>query len=98
MWKVLAAEDIHFDMIVGCSGGSIYAAAMAMGFPLAECIDNTRRLWNRSITERRNWRSIAGMLLPGVFGFDSRFGMMSDRPMLRSFRSVFGERTFAEAT
>ena len=97
MWKVLAAEDIHFDMIVGCSGGSIYAAAMAMGFSLQECIDGTRRLWNRTITEKRNWRSLAGILLPGLFGFDSRFGMMSDGPMLRSFNAVFGDRTFADA-
>ncbi len=51
LWKVLEAEDIHFDMIVGCSGGSIYAAAMAMGFSLQECIDNTKKLWNRSITQ-----------------------------------------------
>ncbi|HEX8991175.1 MAG TPA: patatin-like phospholipase family protein [Anaerolineales bacterium] len=98
MWKVLAGENIQFDMIVGCSGGSLYAASMAMGFTFHEAIQNTRRLWNRSITEQRNWRSLAAMLLPGPFGFDSRFGMVSDRPMLQSFQAVFGDRTFAEAT
>ncbi len=96
MWKVLAENDIHFDMIVGCSGGSIYAAAMAMGLSLQECVDGTARLWNRSITERRNWRALISMALPGLVRFDNRFGMMSDGPMLRSFRSVFGDRTFAE--
>lgn len=97
MWKVLAAEDIQIEMLVGCSGGSIYAAAMAMGFSLQECIESTRRLWNRSITENRNWRSLAGLLLPGLFGFDKHFSLTSDRPMLKSLNAVFGDRTFADA-
>ncbi len=97
MWKVLAAEDIHFDMIVGCSGGSLYAAAMAMGFSLEECIDSTQRLWNRSVTEKRDWRSLGTVVLPGLLGFNKRFGMLSDHAMLHSLRSVFGSRTFADA-
>ena len=96
LWKVLEREDIHFDMIVGCSGGSIYAAAMAMGFSLQECIESTKKLWNRSITEERNWPALVSMMLPGLLKFDNRFSLMSDRAMLRSFRSVFGEKTFAE--
>jgi NTE family protein len=97
LWQVLEREDIHFDMIVGCSGGSIYAAAMAMGFSLQECIDNTRKLWNPSITRQRNWRGLASILLPGLLKFDHRFSMMGDGPMLKSFHSVFGEKTFADA-
>ena len=96
MWKVLENEDIHFDMIVGCSGGSLYAAAMATGFSLQECVDNTKRLWNKSITEQRNWRALASMILPGVFKFDNRFSMMGDGLMLKSFRAVFGDKTFAD--
>ena len=96
LWQVLERENIRFDMIVGCSGGSIYAAAMAMGFSLEECIETTKKLWNRSITEQRNWRALASVLLPGPLKFDHRFSLMSDKAMLRSFRSVFGEKTFAD--
>ena len=96
LWKVLEEENIPFDMIVGCSGGSLYAAAMAMGFSLQECIEKTKKLWNRSITQQRNWRALASVLLPGVLKFDHRFGMMSDGPMLRSFQSLFGGKTFAD--
>jgi NTE family protein len=96
LWKVLAQEEIHFDMIVGCSGGSIYAAAMAMGLSLQECIDTTKKLWNRSITQQRNWRALASVILPRILKFDHRFSMMSDAPMLKSFQSVFGEKTFAD--
>jgi NTE family protein len=97
LWKVLAKENIHFDMIVGCSGGSLYAAAMAMGFSLEESIENTKKLWNRSITEQRNWRALASITLPSLFKFNNQFSMMSDAPMLKSFRSVFGEKRFADA-
>ena len=96
LWKVLAEENIPFDMIVGCSGGSIYAAAMAMGFSFQECIENTKKLWNRSITQQRNWRALASVLLPGILKFDHQFSMISDKPMLKSFQSVFGDKTFAD--
>src|SRR5215211_7604479 len=97
LWKVLAEENIHFDMIVGCSGGSIYAAAMAMGFSLQECIENTKKLWNRSITQHRNWRALVSVILPSVVKFNNQFSLMSDAPMLKSFQSVFGEMNFADA-
>jgi NTE family protein len=96
LWKVLESEGFHLDMIVGCSGGSLYAAAMAMGFSLQECIDSTKQLWNRSITQQRNWRALASMILPGLFRFNQQFSLMSDRPLLKSFHEVFGDRTFAE--
>ena len=97
LWKVLEKENIHFDMIVGCSGGSLCAAAMAMGFSLQECIENTKKLWNRSITVQRNWRSLASVILPGLFRFNYQFSIMSDTPMLKSFKSVFGDKTFSDA-
>jgi NTE family protein len=97
LWNVLAQEDIQLDMIVGCSGGSLYAAGMAMGFSLQESIENTKKLWNPSITRKRNWRALASMLLPGLLKFDQRFSLMSDEPMLKSFQAVFGDKTFEDA-
>lgn len=97
LWKVLEKEDIHFDMIVGCSGGSLYATAMAMGYSLDEVVEKTKILWNKSVTEKRNWRALASMILPGVFKFNNQFSLMSDAPMLKSFKLVFGDKTFADA-
>jgi NTE family protein len=97
LWKVLENEDIHFDMIVGCSGGSLYAAAMAMGFSLSESVAKTKTLWNKSVTEKRNWRGLLSAVLPGVLGFNEKFSMIDDSRMLTRLREVFGEKTFAEA-
>jgi len=97
LWQVLEREDIHFDMIVGCSGGSLYAASMALGYSLDETVEKTKSLWNRSVTEKRNWRGLASAVLPGILGFDESFSMVDDGPLLARLRSVFGEKTFADA-
>lgn len=97
LWKVLNQEDIHFDMIVGCSGGSLYAAGMALGFTLDESIAKTKSLWNRSVTEKRNWRGLLSAVLPGIFRFNEKFSIIDDGPMLTRLHEVFGEKTFAEA-
>lgn len=97
LWKVLAAENIAFDMIVGCSGGSLYAASMALGFSLDETVERTKTLWNKSVTEKRNWRALISAVLPKAFGFNERFSMIDDGPLLARLRQVFGEKTFADA-
>lgn len=96
VWKVLSRAGIQVDLLVGCSGGSLFAATMALGYSVDECIELTQRLWDRSITRRRDTRSILKAILPRVFKFDERFGMVDDRVMLANLRHVFGERTFAD--
>jgi len=97
LWKVLEKEEIHFDMIVGCSGGSLYAASMALGFTLDESVAKTKSLWNKSVTEKRNWRGLLSAVLPGLFGFNEKFSIIDDSRMLTRLRDVFGEKTFADA-
>lgn len=96
LWKVLHEAGIQFDMLVGSSGGSLYAAGMAMGFTLDESVERTKALWNQSVTEKRNWRGLASAILPGIFGFNDEFSMISDAPLLNRLRMVYGEKTFAD--
>jgi len=96
LWKVLQEAGIPFDMLVGCSGGSLYATGMAMGFSLEESVEKTKALWNQSVTEKRNWRGLASAILPGIFKFDDNFSMISDAPMLKRLRMVYDDKTFAD--
>jgi NTE family protein len=97
LWKVLHREGIELDMVVGCSGGSLYATAMSLGLSLEEATRLTSELWTAEVTKRRDWRSLMGAFLPRVFGFDnSGFGMVDDGPMLQRLRHAFGERTFSD--
>jgi NTE family protein len=94
LWKVLRREGIHIDMYIGCSGGSLYTATMALGFELDECIEKTQRLWTREVTQKRHWSSLLRAVLPGLFKFDERFGMVDDRVLVNNLKTTFGERTF----
>ncbi len=96
LWGVLRREGIAIDMLVGCSGGSLFASTMALGYPVDECVEMTRRLWDRSITEKRDLSSLLRALLPGLFRFDARFGMIDDGAVRRALEAVFGDKTFAD--
>jgi NTE family protein len=95
--RVLQREGIGIDMIVGCSGGSLYAAMIALGHDVAAAEAMTRRLWTRELTGRRNYRSLLAVFLPRLFGFDERFGMVDDALILDRLRTAFGDSTFENA-
>lgn len=96
MWKVLQREGIGIDMVVGCSGGSLYASVMALGHDIETCERLTRELWTPELTRRRDLRSLLGAVLPKVFGFDGSLGMVSDKPLMKALDQLFGERRFDE--
>ena len=95
--RVLQREGIGIDMIVGCSGGSLYAAMIALGHDVAAAEAMTRRLWTRELTSRRNYRSLLAVFLPRLFGFDESFGMVDDALILDRLKVAFGDSTFEKA-
>ena len=97
LWRVLEREGIDIDLVVGCSGGSIYAAVMGLGTSLAESEAMTRNLWTREVMAKRDTRAILSAFLPKLFNFDGRFGMVHDGPLNRAITPPFGGRTFDEA-
>lgn len=97
LWKVLQREGIELDMVVGASGGSIYAASMAIGHSVEESTALTQKLWTSEISSKSNWRGMLSAFLPGVFGFDGGFAMLDEKPLERALRRGFGELTFADA-
>ena len=96
LWKVLQRENIQLDLLVGCSGGSIYSAVMALGHDQATCERLTRELWTPAITRHRDLRSILAAFMPRLFGFDGNFGMIDDAPLMRALETGFGQACFAD--
>jgi NTE family protein len=95
--RVLQREGIDVEMVVGCSGGSLYAAAIALGLDVNTTTALTLRLWTRQVSQRANRRAILQALLPRLFGFDARFGLRDDGQVLARLREAFGDQTFADA-
>lgn len=97
MYRVLQREGIGLDLIVGCSGGSLYAATIALGYTVEHATELSVRLFTREATGLRDRRALLRAAFPRLFGFDERFGLRNDRQVRRGIETAFGDRTFADA-
>src|SRR5690606_20094837 len=95
LWKVLQRERIPFDLVVGCSGGSIYTAAMAMGMDAIEAEQHTLRMWG-GLFAKLNFMSVLRSLLPRRFGFSERIGLVDDRAVGKVMRDLYGDGLFED--
>jgi NTE family protein len=91
--KALASAGIRIERAVGCSGGALFAATLALGFDAAKIADITVKTWTGEITSRRNIPGVLRLLAPRLFGFRAdNFGLRDDRLILSTLRGVFGDR------
>jgi NTE family protein len=97
LWRVLAREGITPDLLVGCSGGAVFAAGLALGHTADEVQAVAMRLFTREATSRPDRRALWRAAFPRLFGFGERWGMRDDRPLMAALRAGFGDRTFADA-
>lgn len=96
LMKVFERENIPVDLVVGCSGGAIYAACIALGWPAQKTIEATLRMWTREVTQKRSTRALLQLLMPGLFRFDESFGLIDDRLVNRRLRAGYDGATFAQ--
>ena len=94
--RVLNRAGIDTELVVGCSGGSLYAACLALGLDVETTVALTLKLWTRDVTQRANYRALLSAVFPKLFGFDARFGLRDDRLVLARLRQAFGDKTFAD--
>ena len=96
LWKVLQREGIGVDVAVGCSGGSIYAAALALGQDAADAEVRTHSMWEGLFTKVR-YRSVLRALLPSALRFTERVGLLDDSRIWSIMEALYGTATFADA-
>lgn len=94
LMKVLEREKISVDLVVGCSGGAIYAALIALGWPVQKATEATLRMWTREVTGKRNRRAVLQLMFPRLFRFDESFGLIDDRLLYRRLQAGFDGATF----
>ncbi len=95
--KVLQREGIEIGMVVGTSGGSMYAASLAMGMSPERAAELSANLWTREVTAKHNGRALWQILLPNVFGFDENFGTVDDALVMQRLRAAFGDAKIEDA-
>jgi NTE family protein len=97
LMKVLERENIAVDMVVGCSGGAIYAALIALGWPVQKATEATLRMWTREVTSKRSTKAMLQLMFPWIFKFDETFGLIDDSLINRRLRAGYDGATFAQA-
>lgn len=93
--RVLQQAGLTPDMIVGCSGGAVFASAIAMGWDAGQAITATQRFWAHDLAGRRQNRAMLQALAPRRQGFDGRFGLRHDGVLNQSLQELFGAQSFA---
>jgi len=94
LMKVLEEESIDLDLIIGCSGGGLYAALFAMGVGLDEISEYIQSLWTRDIMQ--GYMTSLKATRDGSLQFDGRSGMVDDSVLNERLSSYFGECTFSD--
>ncbi len=95
VWKVLKREGIEVDMVVGCSGGSLYATGIALGYDIAEFEKMTLNFWTSDLMS--SYTSNLKAAMAGEMEFNERSGLVNDAPMMERLKDAFGDRQFSEA-
>jgi len=93
--QVLERERIPLDLIVGCSGGAIYAACIALGYSVAAMAQMTNELWTSDVMA--GYASNLKAVMTGAMEFDERAGIVDDAGMLAQYTRVFGDKQFSDA-
>lgn len=96
LMKVFERENIEVNLVVGCSGGAIYAALIALGWPVEKATEATLRMWTHEVTGKRSSRAMLQLALPWIYKFDESFGLIDDRLLNRRLRDGFDGATFAQ--
>ncbi len=95
--QVLEQENIEVDIVVGCSGGAVFGAAIALGFSSEELAETCKQAWTSDVTRKLDLRSLRKIVAPRLGGFDDEIGIFDDGVMDGNIARAFGaETTFAD--
>ena len=94
LMKALKREGLHPHMAVGCSGGSLYAATIALGYDPHEVQRLTADLYKNDIVE--GYAAGLKSAMTGETRFTESSGLVDDKIMLERLQAIFGEKTFTD--
>lgn len=88
----LLLEGIRPELVVGCSSGALFGAAIATGLPARDALRTATELWSAELTQQRRWRAYLQLLAPRLAGFDIDFSLRDDGLIAQRIQRAFGGR------
>jgi NTE family protein len=94
LWRVLQEEGIIVDSVVGCSGGSLYAALIANHVDEKIMEEWSRTLWTSDIMHGYTENLKASK--DGSLRFNERSGLVDDSVMNKKLHDIYGDLKFSD--
>ena len=94
LWRVLEKENIAIDSLVGCSGGSMYAAMIAKQASVDEMEKLSVAMWTSDIMQGYTANLKASK--DGTLRFNERSGLVDDSVLNQNLERVFGKISFSD--
>lgn len=88
--SVLHEQGLQPDLVVGCSSGAVFGAAIALGLSPQDVLQLAARVWTPDLTRQHRWRAYAQLLAPRLAGFDAGFSLRRSDRIARTLTDVFG--------
>ena len=94
LWRVLQEEGIVVDNVVGCSGGSMYAALIANHMDVKVMEEWSKTLWTSDIMSGYTENLKASK--DGSLRFNERSGLVDDTVMNKKLQDIYGDWKFSD--
>ena len=94
LWRVFKSENIEVENVVGCSGGSMYAALIANHVDEKTMEEWSKTLWTSDIMHGYVENLKASK--DGSLRFNERSGLVDDSVMNGKLKEVYGEWMFSD--
>jgi NTE family protein len=94
LWSVLQEEGIQVDSVTGCSGGSLYCAAIANGVGPEEMMSLSESLWTADVMQ--GYRENLKASKDGTLRFTDRSGLVDDAVLNANLEKIYGDTEFSD--
>lgn len=91
LFELLGNAKIDINLVVGCSGGGIMAAAYGAGLNPVQMRDAITRSVSKKLFRNIDYRSLAGIARLPFGHFNKSSGILKADPMKRVYRQIFGD-------
>jgi NTE family protein len=92
VFEMLEAENLEVDLVVGCSGGGIIAAAIGAGFTTQEIREKTNLFVQKRLFTQKDIRALLGLYNLPFGRFDKTSGFLKPDRIKQVYQEVFQDR------
>lgn len=91
VYQALVESGYSPDLIVGCSAGAIFGAALAQGAGAEVALHRAETLWTAELTNVTRWSAVPTLLLAKFGLFREDFSLKDDIKIVKRLTDAFGD-------